>query len=143
MFGRPLRSQLDLMRPTIQSHVMLHQEQQKHGHDRRAKERNFNPGDPVYIHDFTQGAPWLPGAIVEVCGPVSYTVSLEDGRVMRRHVDHLSSRELSDMTHSNPTTSNWDNTLSVPLSAEAESESDPSVGANHDQDDGTSGSNND
>ena len=64
MFGRPLRSQLDLMRPSIQSNVMLRQEQQKHGHDQRAKERDFKPEDPVYVRNFAQGATWLPGAVV-------------------------------------------------------------------------------
>ena len=34
MFGRPLRSQLDLMRPNLQLNVNRHQEQQKLDHDR-------------------------------------------------------------------------------------------------------------
>ena len=137
MFGRPLRSQLDLMRPSIQSHVMLHQEQQKYGHDKRAKERNFKPGDLVYVRNFTQGTTWLTGTVVEVRGPVSYTVRLEDGRVVRRHVDHLRTREVSDTTQSNSAIPNWDNTLSAPSSAETDSESDPSVGADHNQDGGS------
>ena len=133
MFGRPLRSQLDLMHPSIQSNVILCQEQQKHGHDQQAKERDFKPGDPVYVHNFAQGATWLPGAFVEVCGPVSYTVSLEDGRVVRCHVDHLRSWELSDATQSNRTTPNWENTLPAPPSAKAESAPDPADGAENNQ----------
>ena len=82
MFGRPLRSQLDLMRPSVQSNVIHRQEQQKHGHDQRAKERSFNPGDPVYVRNFGQGTIWMPGTIVQARGPVAYTVSLEDGRVV-------------------------------------------------------------
>ena len=54
MFGRPLRSQLDLMRPSVQSNVIHHQEQQKHGHDQRVKESSFNPEDPVYVHNFVK-----------------------------------------------------------------------------------------
>ena len=38
-FGRPLRSQLDLLHPSFQSNVIHRQEQQKHGHDQRVKER--------------------------------------------------------------------------------------------------------
>ena len=101
MFGRLLRSQLDLMRPSVQSNVIHRQEQQKHDHDERAKERDFKPVDPVYVHNFVQGATWLLGVIVQAHGPVSYTVSLEDGRVVRRHVDHLRGRELPDGTQSN------------------------------------------
>ena len=71
MFGRPLRSQIDLMCPSVQSDVMLDQEQQKLGHDWLAKEGDFILGDPVYVRNFTQGATWLPGAIVKVHGPVS------------------------------------------------------------------------
>lgn len=68
MFGRPIRSQLDLMQPSIQSNVLLRQEQQKLGHDQRAKERDFKPGDPVYVRNMAQGATWLRGTIVEVRG---------------------------------------------------------------------------
>jgi transcription initiation factor TFIID subunit TAF12 len=129
------------MRPSIQSNVLLHQEQQKHGHDQRAKERDFKPGDPVYVRNMAQGATWLPGTIVEVRGPVSYTVSLEDGRLVRRHVDHLRSRELSDANPSNTTVPNWDNTLPASPSAEAESSPTPAGGADNSQrGDTTSGS---
>ena len=74
MFGRPLKLHLDLMHPSIQSNVIHRQEQQQCGHDQRVKERDFKPGDPVYICNFAQGVTWLPGAIVEVCGSVSNTV---------------------------------------------------------------------
>ena len=60
-------------------------------------------------------------------------MSLEDGRVVRRHVDHLRSRELSDATQGNQTTPNWDNTLPAPPSAEAESAPDPVDGAENNQ----------
>ncbi len=29
------------------------------------------------------------GVVKKLTGPVSYTVELEDGRVIRRHVDHV------------------------------------------------------
>lgn len=128
MFGRPLRLQLDLMCPNIQSNVIYHQEQRKHDHDRRAKERDFKPGDSVYVQNCAQGANWLPGVVVEARGPISYTVSLEDRRLVRRHVDHIRIRELQDETHAIPTTSNWDNTLPATPSANAESAPDPAKG---------------
>ena len=63
-FGRPLRSQLDLMRPSVQSNVIHRQEQQKHGHDQRGKERSFILGDPVYVRNFGQGTTWMSGTTV-------------------------------------------------------------------------------
>ena len=35
------------------------------------------------------GSKWLKGQIVAIRGPLSYTVSLQDGRQVRRHVDHV------------------------------------------------------
>ena len=32
---------------------------------------------------------WLPGIILKQSGPVSYVVRLTDGRVFRRHQDHV------------------------------------------------------
>jgi len=44
---------------------------------------------------------WLPGIISDISGPLTYVVTLEDGRVIRRHVDHLLRRE---KTNSSPPT---------------------------------------
>ena len=69
----------------------------------------------------------MQGTIVQPRGPVAYTVSLEDGRVMRRHLDHISGREVSNRVPDNSTTPNWDDalpaTLPVPDSAD-EAEND-------------------
>ena len=48
-------------------------------------------GDPVYGRDFPAGQTWLPGLIREVQGPTSVVVELDDGRIVRRHVDHARS----------------------------------------------------
>ena len=52
---------------------------------------------------------------------VLYTVSPEDGRVARCHVDHLRTLELPDVTQSNPTSPNWDDTLPATPSDDIES----------------------
>ena len=43
----------------------------------------------MYAKNFGRGSPGLPGVVQEARGPVSYTLELEDGRVVRRHVDHV------------------------------------------------------
>ena len=80
MFGRPLRSRLDLLFPDIQHRVVSQQEKQKAHHDQHCRHRQFNNGDYVYARNFTAGPAWIPGKI---------EVQLEDGRSVRRHIDHL------------------------------------------------------
>ena len=46
----------------------------------------------MYIRNFQQGQPWIPGVISKVAGPVSYQVMLENGQLVRRHQDHVRKR---------------------------------------------------
>ena len=92
MFGRPLRSQLDLLQPDMHAKVRSHQEQQRSDHDRHARSREFKCGDLVHVRNFNQGPMWVPGVVVQVRGPVSYTVEPANGEQKRRHVDHLRPR---------------------------------------------------
>ena len=90
MFGRQLRSRLDLLKPSLESRVEHNQQRQK-GHDQHARERQFSVSDSVYVRNFGQGEVWFPGVISEVTGPVSYTTELTDGsgKTVRRHQDHV------------------------------------------------------
>ena len=76
MFGRPLRSQLDLLQPDMQAKVQNRQEQLRSDHDRHARSHEFKCGDLVHVHNFNQGPMWVPGVVIQVRGPVSYTVKL-------------------------------------------------------------------
>ena len=45
-------------------------------------------------------AQWLPGQVTAVTGPVSYQVTLADGRVWRRHQDQLiKTTHMTDTQH--------------------------------------------
>ena len=70
---------------------------QKEDHDQTAKERILVEGQKVYAKNFRGKPRWLPGAIIQVSGPLSFRVELLDGRVMRCHQDQLKARE-SDVT---------------------------------------------
>ena len=61
-------------------------------HDRHAKDRQVNVGDPVYVTNFSSGPCWLPGVVVNKSGPVSFIVKLLDDRTVRRHQDHVRAR---------------------------------------------------
>ena len=51
--------------------------------------------DPVFVKNPGAGSPWLSGHITQVHGPVSYTVTLSDGRQMRKHVDQIRARTVT------------------------------------------------
>lgn len=95
------RSQLDLLKPELATKVQGKQEAQKKSHDIHAKPREFHVGDLVFVKDFPSGKTWLSGSVSEVRGPLSYYVTLLDGRVVCRHVDHIRSR--SSQSTSPPT----------------------------------------
>ena len=92
LLGRRPRSVLDLMKPDLSSKVQQKQEAQKVHHDKSAKHRQFQIGDAVYVKDFTAHKSWIPGIVSEVKGPLSYHVTIADGRIFRRHVEHIRPR---------------------------------------------------
>ena len=89
MFGRKLRTHLDLLRPDLSSRVRQQQAIQKQNHDTHAKQRDINTGIEVYVFN-NHGTPkWLPGTIEKISGPVSVVVKLSDGRTLCKHIDDL------------------------------------------------------
>ena len=97
MFGRRLRSHLDLLMPSIATRVNAkQQQQQKVNHDGNCKLREFDVGDTVYIRNFRGTPLWIPGIVNQCRGPVSYSVKLNDGTIVKRHVDHVKIRQPTD-----------------------------------------------
>ena len=62
--------------------------QKKHD-DSHCKARQFVIGDQVMVRNYAGTPRWLPGQVTSILGPVSYQVSLTDGRSWRRHQDQL------------------------------------------------------
>ena len=102
LMKRKLRTKLDLVVPNTASLVRQKQEHQKQTHDHHAKNRDFEASDPVFIKDFSSPKSWQKGTVVQTTGPVSALVELPDGRVVRRHQDHLRKNHNHDPTTSNP-----------------------------------------
>ena len=96
LLGRRPRTRLDLLRPNAAERVEERQQKQKAQHDRKARSRTFRVGDAIFLKNFGAGQRWLPGQIVEMTGPVSFQVLLEDGRRKRCHQDQLRSRVVDD-----------------------------------------------
>uniref|UniRef100_A0A1B0GIL7 RNA-directed DNA polymerase n=1 Tax=Lutzomyia longipalpis TaxID=7200 RepID=A0A1B0GIL7_LUTLO len=78
----------------------LHPEEIGRDKEKDQKEaRKFKVLDKVYARSFT-GDRWVKAVVVEVTGPVSYKVQLEDGSTWRRHVNQLIGR-IEKVTESN------------------------------------------
>ena len=112
LLGRIPRSQLDLLKPELSDNVRVKQQSRKNYHKQNTKDRSFEVDDPVFFKDFTSGKGWLTGTVTEVKGPLTYLVTLSDGRIVRRHVDHIRFRT------SEATDLNADDDVEIPTTVE-------------------------
>ena len=106
---RKVRTRFDLLKPNTEGNVSDKQMKQKQQHDKHAKPRTFSVGQQVMLKDFRTNGTWLPGSIVQQTGPVSYKVEIGDGRILRRHIDHI-----RDRTHSLSTTESSQDDITNP-----------------------------
>ena len=49
----------------------------------------FYAGDAVWVINFAGTPKWVSGVLEDKLGPVTFTVRLPDGRIWRRHMDHI------------------------------------------------------
>ncbi|XP_062708139.1 uncharacterized protein K02A2.6-like [Aedes albopictus] len=94
MFGRKIRTSLDLLRPptTVQP-----------SNDHQAA-RSFGKGDLVYAKVHSNNSwRWAPAVVLERIGNVMFNVWVEDRRMLRSHINQLRSRAGADNTP-NPST---------------------------------------
>ena len=85
LLGRQPHSHLDQLAPHLHAQVLHKQLKQKVCHDQNSRPQTFEMGDPVFIHSFTRGPPWLPGTVLKTQGPRTFRIKLTDGRVWRRY----------------------------------------------------------
>ena len=107
LMGQRSRSQLDLVRPNVEQQVYNRQLTEQI--NRGGGERTFSMGNPIFAKNFASGQKWLLGTIVRSCGPCSYLIELPDGRMIRRHVDHVRARSIEVHPNSNEATDDWVN----------------------------------
>ena len=92
MWGRRLRSKLDLVLPDAERRSQEAQDRQKRSHDCHSADRHFGVNDTVYVRNYGVGQQWLPGRVVGLQGSVMYRVRLDNNHVIIRHVDQLRHR---------------------------------------------------
>ena len=88
-FGRSIRTRLDLMRPSTDGTVQQKQAVQKKHHDRCTHLRELDVGQPVLVKNCQPGSDWIRGVVKLQLGPLAYQIELSDGRMWKRHVDHI------------------------------------------------------
>ena len=91
MFGRTLRTRLQLLFPSPRARVETRQEK-LHAQSSGTKDHYYNQSDPVYArlpHETT----WQPATVVASTGNTT-TLKMSDGRIVCRHSDHVRPRTI-------------------------------------------------
>ncbi|XP_060110490.1 LOW QUALITY PROTEIN: uncharacterized protein K02A2.6-like, partial [Heteronotia binoei] len=89
LMGRKLITRLDRLHPDQASDIHSSPEI-------REAARGFFPGDPVYARNYANGPEWVEGRVLRVIGSLHYNVSMEGGRILRRHIDQIRRRTLPE-----------------------------------------------
>ena len=92
LLGRRPRSRLDLLHPDIAGRVRKKQVDQKVNHDRHCHSCELSVGQPVWVKSLPTGTSWLPGTITLSQDSDRFHISLRDGRIVDRHLDHVRPR---------------------------------------------------
>ena len=98
LMGRRLRTHLDLLYPTVKERVQRRQRHQKENRERHPRTVSFHPGDRVMGRNFAAGPRWLPGTVLECEGNTAVQIKMDDGRIWRRHLDHVILSEVPEET---------------------------------------------
>ena len=98
LMGRRLRTHLDLLYPTVKERVRKRQRDQKGNCERHPRRVTFQPGDRVMVRNCAAKPSWLPGTVMECEGETAVKLRLDDGRIWRRHLDHVIASQASEET---------------------------------------------
>ncbi|CAB4038886.1 Hypothetical predicted protein [Paramuricea clavata] len=97
-----LQSDLTLLQPDVGKTVRRAQHKQKRHCTEHVRQRSVSIGDDVLVRNYTNpGFPWTAGKAVESTGPISANIALyqmitDDGKIVRRHPDQISSSSTKD-----------------------------------------------
>ena len=92
MWGKKLRSHLDLLRPDDKRKEQQAQDRQQQSHDAHSAVRQFTVDDCVDARNYSTGPLWLPGRVVGLQGTAMFRIRLGDGRIIVRYLDQLRPR---------------------------------------------------
>jgi hypothetical protein len=128
LMGRKLHSHLAIVKPDFRAKVIEKQAAQKRYHDRNVKARQFEMHDKVLVSNYSgRGDKWLPGVVIEITGPVSYKVKLDDERIVKRHVDQIRGTKVEFSQEKIVDSDTWINDSPAPYTASSSESIMPSV----------------
>ena len=87
MMKRQIRSKFDQLRPDLAGKIKSKQAQIKK--TKGQSDRRVRLHDQVSVKNFASGPTRLFGSVKSEIGPTMFEVLLEDGRTVRRHLDHI------------------------------------------------------
>ncbi|CAK1597488.1 unnamed protein product [Parnassius mnemosyne] len=92
MFGRRIRTRLDVIKPDREGQVHQAQRRQQ---DAAAGVSfgSFGKEEEVWYRQYLKGEKWIPGRIVDVLGSSNFKVEGKDGEIIHRHIDQLRKRQ--------------------------------------------------
>ena len=90
LMRRRLRTRLDLVKPSLRKKVKHSQSNMKSYAG--GKDRKIGIDDHVLVKNFSSGPTWLKGVVTDTVNECILEVKLEDGRVVRRHIDQVQKR---------------------------------------------------
>ncbi|CAK1591611.1 unnamed protein product [Parnassius mnemosyne] len=91
MFGRRIRTLLDVIKPDREGQV--HQAQRRQQDAAAGVSRSFGKEEEVWYRQYLKGEKWIPGRIVDVLGSSNFKVEGKDGEIIHRHIDQLRKRQ--------------------------------------------------
>ncbi|XP_062537880.1 uncharacterized protein K02A2.6-like [Armigeres subalbatus] len=105
IFGRRIRTSLDLLRPPTVPEVNDH-----------SGSRSFKKGDPVYAKVHTNNSwRWAAAVVLERIGNVMFNVWVEDRRMLRSHINQLRNRTSAGRVATSGTTPSRTSNQQLPL----------------------------
>ena len=78
IFGRTIRTTLDLLKPQVETQILKQQSRSIHNHDKTAREREFAVGQPVFALQYLGPRKLVGDVISRRTGPLSYDVQVGD-----------------------------------------------------------------
>ena len=95
MLRQQPHSHIDLIMLNLKDKITQQQQRQKSQHDKTTRQRIFQQDDLVMVYGFNKGLrnSWLPGIVASTNGEQSYKIKLADGKILRRHADHIYPRQ--------------------------------------------------
>ena len=90
MFGRTLCTRLDLLFPNTAANQVRKSQARMMAKRENRQVSSFKSGGFVYCRNFPSNQPkWIPAEVQATTGLLSYRLTLPDGCLIKRHVDHV------------------------------------------------------